>query len=299
MDYIDRIEYPAGVPCWIDTEQPDPEAAAEFYGGIFGWAFENKLPPGIPDRYLVASLHGFEVAAIASPTAGLEGPPEWNTYVSVADADRTAATAAATSGEVTLEPVDAGPPGSVAGRWAALRDPEGVAIRLWQPGYRQGSQLVNAPGTWNASNLTTLDAGRAIGWYGALFGWEASPVDFAGDGVEGTGYMWRRPGYGDFLAIRDPDIRRRHDSPFVPEGFSDAIGWMTEVTGPATPGWRVTFAVDDVDAVADRAIARGGVVVSGPTDVAGGMLRTATLRDPGGAELTVARFDPTRRSGAG
>ena len=24
------------VPCWIDTSQPDPEAAAEFYGGLFG-----------------------------------------------------------------------------------------------------------------------------------------------------------------------------------------------------------------------------------------------------------------------
>ena len=43
---LDRTEYPPGVPCLIDTEQPDPEAAAEFYGGIFGWEFENKLPPG-------------------------------------------------------------------------------------------------------------------------------------------------------------------------------------------------------------------------------------------------------------
>ena len=61
-----------GVPCLIDTEQPDPEAAAEFYSGLFGWEFENKLPPGIDNKYLVASLHGFDVAAIASPTPGRE-----------------------------------------------------------------------------------------------------------------------------------------------------------------------------------------------------------------------------------
>jgi catechol 2,3-dioxygenase-like lactoylglutathione lyase family enzyme len=25
------------VPCWIDTDQSDPEAAVAFYGGLFGW----------------------------------------------------------------------------------------------------------------------------------------------------------------------------------------------------------------------------------------------------------------------
>ena len=62
--FLDRTEYPSGVPCLIDSEQPDPEAAAEFYGGVFGWEFENKLPSGLDDKYLVASLHGFDVAAI-------------------------------------------------------------------------------------------------------------------------------------------------------------------------------------------------------------------------------------------
>ena len=31
-----RDGYPAGVPCWIDTTQPDPQAAAEFYRGLLG-----------------------------------------------------------------------------------------------------------------------------------------------------------------------------------------------------------------------------------------------------------------------
>ena len=32
----DRDGYIAGVPCWIDTTQPDPDAAAEFYGASCG-----------------------------------------------------------------------------------------------------------------------------------------------------------------------------------------------------------------------------------------------------------------------
>ena len=33
---LERTEYPPGVPCRIDTAQPDPEAATRFYGGLFG-----------------------------------------------------------------------------------------------------------------------------------------------------------------------------------------------------------------------------------------------------------------------
>ena len=35
--------YPHGVPSWIDTEQPDPEAAQDFYQRLFGWAFATCL----------------------------------------------------------------------------------------------------------------------------------------------------------------------------------------------------------------------------------------------------------------
>jgi hypothetical protein len=37
-----RDGYPAGVPCWVDTEQPDPVAATEFYGPLFGWDFDER-----------------------------------------------------------------------------------------------------------------------------------------------------------------------------------------------------------------------------------------------------------------
>jgi hypothetical protein len=33
---LERDGFPPGVPCWVDTAQPDPEAAAAFYGALFG-----------------------------------------------------------------------------------------------------------------------------------------------------------------------------------------------------------------------------------------------------------------------
>ena len=43
---MQRESYPAGVPCWVDTMQPDPDAATAFYGALFGWEFENRAPEG-------------------------------------------------------------------------------------------------------------------------------------------------------------------------------------------------------------------------------------------------------------
>ena len=40
--------YPHGVPSWVDTEQPDTDAARAFYGELFGWSFEDAMPPEAP-----------------------------------------------------------------------------------------------------------------------------------------------------------------------------------------------------------------------------------------------------------
>ena len=64
----ERESYPPGVPCWLDTMQPDPEAAKEFYGRLFGWEFDNRAPQGSPDPYYVAQLHGRDIAAIGGPS---------------------------------------------------------------------------------------------------------------------------------------------------------------------------------------------------------------------------------------
>ena len=53
----ERDGYIPGVPCWVDTSQPDPEAAVDFYSGLFGWDFEDVMPPGAPGKYFIARHH--------------------------------------------------------------------------------------------------------------------------------------------------------------------------------------------------------------------------------------------------
>jgi hypothetical protein len=60
----DRDRYIAGVPCWVDTSQPDPEAALPFYSGLFGWEFQNVMPEGSGGTYYIARIRGGDLAAV-------------------------------------------------------------------------------------------------------------------------------------------------------------------------------------------------------------------------------------------
>ena len=86
----ERDGYIPGVPCWVDTTQPDPEAAVDFYSGLFGWEFEDVMPPGSEGKYFIARLRGGDVAAVGSIPAGAPPIAMWNTYIWVDSADETA-----------------------------------------------------------------------------------------------------------------------------------------------------------------------------------------------------------------
>src|SRR5262249_38282769 len=66
----ERDGYIPGVPCWIDTSQPDPDAAVAFYGGLFGWDLEDTMPAGSESKYFIGRIRGGDVAAVSSAPAG-------------------------------------------------------------------------------------------------------------------------------------------------------------------------------------------------------------------------------------
>ena len=266
--------YPQGVPCWIDTEQPDVGAAVEFYAGIFGWTFEDVMPAGAPDRYLIAKLDGQDVAGMASA----QGAAAWSTYISVEDADASVQRLIAAGAAVRSATADAGE----GGRSAALTDPEGAEFRLWQARRRMGAQVANQPGAWNFSDLHTANPGAAIKFYEAAFGWQVDDLGFA--------MMIRRPGYGDHLeATVDPGIRERQSVLAAPPGFEDAIAWIATTAPDEPPHWHVSFTVADRDQTVRDAERLGAQVLS-QADTE--WTRTALIRDPQGAEFTASQFTP-------
>jgi predicted enzyme related to lactoylglutathione lyase len=271
--------YIPGVPCWVDSTQPDPEAAVAFYSELFGWEFENVMPPGAPEPYFIGRLPGGDAAAIAAGPAAA-----WNTYVWVEDAEATAARVHAAGGTVVAPPADAGD----AGRMAIFADPAGAVFRVWQAGSHRGAGVVNEPGSLNFNDLNTRDVGEAAAFYGAVFGWEVLPA--------GEFSAWALPGYGDFLEARNPGMREGMAAMGAPERFEDVVASLITIPDdqPDTqPHWGLTFAVDDADEIARRADKLGGWVVVAPFDAP--WVRMTVITDPQGATFTASKFVPENK----
>jgi len=282
---LERDGYLPGVPCWIDTSQPDPQAAVAFYGGLFGWDFEDTMPPGSAGSYFIARLRGGDVAAVASPPEAAPPTPAWNTYIWVQSADETASKVLDAGGRVVMNPFDVGN----AGRMAIFTDPAGAAFRVWQANEHKGARIVNEPGSLNFNGLNTRDVEGAKSFYGSVFGWEPLALG-------GSAEMWRLPGYGEFLEQRDPGLRERMAQSGAPAGFEDAVATLNPIADDqpdVPPHWSVTFAVEDADATAQRATELGGRVVIEPFDAP--WVRMTVITDPQGATFTASKFVPENR----
>ena len=285
----ERDGYIPGVPCWVDTSQPDPDAAADFYTGLFGWEFEDAMPPGSQGKYFIGRLRGGDVAAVGSiPEAA---PPEatWNTYVWVESADEMASKVRAARGSVAIKPFDV----MDAGRMALFSDPEGAAFWIWQAKAHKGARIVNEHGSLNFNGLNTRDTKGAKSFYGSVFGWQTLDV---GGGAE----MWTLPGYGDHLERDNPDLRKFIAEAGAPPGFEDVVATINPIPDDQhdTPAhWSVTFAVDDADATAAKAAELGGTVIVPPFDAP--WVRTTIINDPQGATFVASKFVPENRDLAG
>lgn len=281
-----RPTYPTGVPCWIDLVQADADRSEAFYAALFGWTFDLRTPADAPMRYSYARLADGIVGGLGSP-ATPEDPPGWTSYVTVDSAEDAAASVVANGGTIVIEPADVG----TSGRVVQCADPEGARFGLWQPGDLDGSEVVNAAGSWNFSELNTDDPAGAARFYGAVFGWELAPWSPEAD--DGTSGFFRRPGYGEVLAEANPAVLDAVGAPGVPAGFADAVAVLqplaADPSDPA-PHWSTTFAVADAHAAFARAVELGAEAVIEPFDTP--WTRQATVLDPQGVALNLSEYRP-------
>jgi predicted enzyme related to lactoylglutathione lyase len=281
----ERDGYIPGVPCWIDTSQPDPGAAVAFYGGLFGWQLEDVMPPDADGEYFIGRIRGGDVAAVGSIPAGAPQMATWNTYIWVESADDTASKVRDAGGQVLMDPFDV----MDAGRMAVFADPEGAAFCVWQAKNHKGARIVNEAGSLNFNGLNTRDVAGAKAFYGSVFGWTTLVL-------EGGAEMWTLPGYGDHLEERNPGLRKQVAESGGPVGFEDVVASILPLADDQTDvpaHWNVTFAVDDADATAAKARQLGGSVIVPPFDAP--WVRMAVLADPAGASFIASKFVPENR----
>ena len=274
-----RDGYITGVPCWVDTSHPDPGAVLPFYRGVFGWEFEDAMPPDAGGNYFMAHINDGVAAAIGSSPPGAPPFARWNTYIWVDDAEDAVSKARNAGGTLAMEPIDV----MDAGRMAVLVDPEGATFCVWQPKTNKGATVVNEHGALNFNNLATRDPEAAQVFYGAVFGWKILPLP--------SGMVWTLSTYGDHLEQRTPGLRAQMAQMGAPDGFIDVVAALDPIEDDDTDTrahWSVTFGINDVQAAASRACELGGEVVRGPVDVP--WSRQAVIRDPQGATFTASQF---------
>jgi len=276
--------YQAGVPCWVDTFQPDPDSAVGFYAQLLGWEVESQTASDSSRKYFMCKLRGRHVAGVGSQPSK-EVPPAWNTYVRVDSVEEATAKAVEAGGSVVLEPFES----LGGGRAAMLADHAGAVLCVLEPGAHRGAGLVNEPGAWAMSVLNTRDVEGSKRFYGAVFGWGTQTFDAGG----GELTIWRLPGY----------VGGGPEQP-VPR---DMVAAMAQITGEGFPSvgqtglhpllvravenmashWNVNFWTHDADAAAAKATDLGGRVVVPPYDAPG--FRALVVADLQGAMLTVGQ----------
>ncbi|HLF41012.1 MAG TPA: VOC family protein [Acidimicrobiia bacterium] len=240
-------EYAPGTPSWVDLATTDADAACAFYTALFGWRGEDQGEQA--GHYVMLRKGDRDVAALYQAGPG-QGPPHWNTYVTVAEVAHSVEKIESLGGTVAMPPFDV----MDAGRMAVVQDATGGMVSLWEPRRQIGSGLVNEPGTLCWYELITSDRERAATFYGGLFGWSSR--------THQMGAM----AYTEFL---------NGDRP---------VAGMMEMQGIPSH-WEVYFAVEDTDAALARATQLGGFVVRPPMEILFG--RMAAVSDPQGAVFSV------------
>jgi uncharacterized protein len=246
-----RERYTPGTPSYVELSTPDPEAAEQFYLALFGWDAEHQ-PIGDGVIYRIVRQDGHRAGAISpqqSQQRDAGVPPNWQTYITVDDADAALARAGELGGTVHAGPFDV----FDAGRMGVVQDPQGVFFAVWQPNQNIGAEVVNAPGTFSWSELVTPDPETAGQFYGELFGWTIAPFE---DPPSPYWVIQNRDGHG--------------------------IGGMRPPQ-PHEPGYfLVYFGTDALAATSARVRELGGEVLHDPIPVSENA-EIVTVKDPQGA----------------
>jgi uncharacterized protein len=254
-----RTSYPPGTFSHVELSTTDPEGAKTFYAQLFGWDADDRPIPedaggGV---YTMLKLGDEEVAALYEQRpdqreAGV--PPNWFSYVTVADADAAAERAKELGGAVHAGPFDV----MTAGRMAVVADPAGGMFGVWQAGDSIGATQVNDPGCLTMNELSTNDVAGASAFYEGLFGWKVEELD-TGDAPP-------------YWAIH-------HDG--AARNLNGGMRELAPEQQGIPPHWMPYFTVASVDDAIETASAGGGSVVAGPIEIPAG--RIAVVHDPQGA----------------
>jgi uncharacterized protein len=113
-----------GALCWNELSTPDPDAAARFYGDLFGWSTQEL--EGAGQRYLAIRV-GERGNGGIRPLDPPQVPPNWLVYFAASELEPALERIDELGGTTIVGPVDI-----PMGRFAVTADPQGAVFALWE-----------------------------------------------------------------------------------------------------------------------------------------------------------------------
>ncbi len=240
---------------WYELLTSDVEAATLFYGEVVGWT--PKAHGAVPGYFQFAAGPTDIGGMMAMPREAGISRPVWLGYIHVPDVDAGVAAMQRDGAAVCVPPTDI--PG--VGRFAMVRDPQGVATYIMSPSMEGTSQSFAArTGHCQWNELVTTDPAAAAEFYIRHFGWSRGDVISMGP-------------IGDYQ--------------FLLAGEQRLGAVMKRTQQGAPPLWRFYFGVDDIDRGVRAIVQGGGRLVGEPQQVPGGGYAAVAI-DPQGAEFGIA-----------
>jgi predicted enzyme related to lactoylglutathione lyase len=239
--------YHEGKVVWHDLLTEDIAVAKAFYSGLFGWEIQ---PSRASSDYLI-------ILNKAKPIGGitLHANPDpvvfesiWLVTLSVTDVDDAIATTQQFKGRVLDGPFDA----KGRGRMVIVEDPLGAPLVLLRSSTGDPADDQPVSGEWLWTDFFTRDIEKASAFYTALVGYE-------------------------FRDLRGEDEYNYH---LFSKGKHPRAGLVAHAWETVEANWLPYVAVDDIDAVIDKARTLGGKLIAQKGGV-------AILMDPSGAAFGI------------
>jgi uncharacterized protein len=247
--------YNQGEPCWAELASHDWQEAKKFYQHLFNWnAFDMPMPEG---NYTMLQIDNDDVAALYQMPAEIAetSPTHWTMYIAVDDVDATIESVKSAGGQLLLGPHSVGE----AGKMAVFADPEGSRFAVWQAINHIGIKRSQENNALCWVELACRNTEEAKTFYTSVLGWQCKLSDM--------------PAF-------------EYNEWYVGERAIGGMMAMTEEWGDMPAHWMLYFAVDDCDAMVEKAVASGGKVCVPPTDI-DNVGRFSVLSDPQGGVFSV------------
>ncbi|MEE9450828.1 MAG: VOC family protein [Ignavibacteriaceae bacterium] len=250
-------EYHTGKIVWHDLLTDDVESVKTFYGGLFGWKFDNS--GDLSGVYTTILLNGEPIGGIVSLEKredGVQYASQWMEYISTNDVDKAASFASQSNCKIIRKPFDI----MNRGRLAIFTDPQGALIAVVNSA--TGDPVDKEPdyNNWLWNELLTDNINESLAFYKALFGYETE--------------LFKTQTDEDYYVLRDKKRRR--------------AGVIQIPFDEVKPNWLPFIAVVDPGEVEEKAKTLGGTIILGTEGIAG--KNSVIIADPSGAVFAVTMW---------